>query len=543
MSIYKDFCIEKFDESGNLIDFKLAYPEAFNFGYDVVDRIASEDPDKAALVWCNADGDEQIFTFRDMQVLSNKAANVFRAAGISKGDKVMVILKRHYEYWYTTVALHKIGAILIPVTHMLTTEDLEYRINSAKIKAVVCTPDETVPDKILSARKNCPSMSILWTVRKSVPEFMNLTEAVKGASDQLERQPTLAHEPMIMYFTSGTTGYPKGVIHDHTYPLAHIITAIYWQQVVDGGLHFTVAETGWGKTSWGKIYGQWLAGCAAMVFDFDSFDPKQLMTVINKYHVTSFCAPPTVYRYLVRKDMIEMPSLKHASTAGEALSPEIYRRFTELTGLTLMEGFGQTESTLILANLAGSVSRPGSMGRPTPLYHVEILKHDSTLAHEGEIGEIVIVPPKDGNQPGIFIGYDDNTSLYQYAWRGGVYHTGDTAWKDSDGYFWFNGRVDDIIKTGGFRVGPSEIENVLMAHPAVMECSVVGIPDQLRGQAIKAVVVLAPGYKASLKLQKDIREFCNSRVAEYKWVRFIEFVSAMPKTISGKIRKIDLRMN
>ncbi len=541
MSIYQQFCEERFDEDGNLFDFKIKYPDNFNFGYDVVDLIAETEPEKAALVWCNAEGSELVLTFRDMQVLSNKAANVFRARGIVKGDKVMVMLKRHYEYWYTAVALHKLGAVLVPVTHMLTVEDIEYRINSAKIKAVVCTPEDDAPQKILSAKETCESLCALWTVQKTVDRFMNLTEETQSATEVLERQPTLAEDPMVMYFTSGTTGYPKGVIHDHTYPLSHIITAKYWQQVIDGGLHFTVAETGWAKTSWGKIYGQWLAGSTVMVFDFDNFDPKQLMTIINRYQVSTFCAPPTVYRYLVKKGMVDMPSLKHASTAGEALNPEVFNCFVARTGIPLMEGFGQTESALILGNLAGGISRPGSMGKPSPLYHVELLKDDGTPAEVGEIGELVIVPQGDGKQPGIFVGYHDNQELYNHVWRGGVYHTGDTAWKDKDGYFWFNGRIDDVIKTGGFRVGPFEIENVLMEHPAVMECSVIGVPDELRGQAIKAVVVLSPGYEATTPLQKEIREFCNTRVAEYKWIRFIEFVASMPKTISGKIRKIELR--
>jgi len=541
MSIYQRFCEEQFDESGNLIGFKIKYPENFNFGYDVVDCIAKMEPEKTALVWCNTDGGELILSFRDMQVLSSKAANVFRAHGITKGDKVMVMLKRRYEYWYTAVALHKLGAVLVPVTHMLTVEDVEYRINSANIKGVVCTPDEDATRKIITAKENCGSLSLLWTVQKTVDGFENLSEEVAGAPEKLERQQTLAAEPMIMYFTSGTTGYPKGVKHDHTYPLSHIITAKYWQQVTDGGLHFTVAETGWAKTSWGKIYGQWLAGSAVMVFDFDNFEPKQLMTIINHYQVTTFCAPPTVYRYLTKKGMVDMPSLKHASTAGEALNPEVFRRFAEQTGIPLMEGFGQTETSLILANFAGSISRPGSMGKPSPLYQIKLLKDDGRPAEVGEIGELVIVPKGNEKQLGIFIGYQDNPALYQYVWRGGVYHTGDTAWMDKDGYFWFNGRIDDVIKTGGFRVGPFEIENVLMEHPAVMECSVIGVPDELRGQAIKAVVVLSPGYEASAPLQKEIREFCNTRVAEYKWIRFVEFAASLPKTISGKIRRIELR--
>ena len=542
MSIYRQFCQEEFDQQGILRGFELKYPYNYNFGYDVVDEIARTEPDKRALVWCNTEGKERVFTFKDISRLSTKAANVFHEMGIKKGDRVMVMLKRHFEYWYTAVALHKIGAVLIPVTHMLTTDDIIYRIEAADIKGIVCSHDEAILKRISKAIDRTGSVIAAWTIDKDVEGFHNLTAQVEAAPDIMERELTLASDPMIMYFTSGTTGYPKGVIHDHTYTLAHILTAKYWQNVEDGGLHLTVAETGWGKASWGKIYGQWLCGCAVMVFDFDNFDPKQLMTIINRYNVTSFCAPPTIYRYMVKKGVMDMPSLRYVTTAGEALNPEVFRMFKEQTGLELMEGYGQTESTLILANLVGSASRPGSMGRPTPLYHVEILTDDGEYAQAGEIGEIVIIPPTDGRkQAGIFSEYNGNEDLYRYVWRGGIYHTGDTAWRDEDGYFWFNGRIDDVIKTGGFRVGPFEIENVLMEHPAVMECSVIGVPDPLRGQAIKAVIVLAPGYEPTNELQKEIKEFCNSRIAEYKWIRTIEFVDAMPKTISGKIRKVEQR--
>lgn len=541
MSIYREFCEEKLDGQGRLVDFKLRYPDNFNFAYDVVDRIAAEEPERRAIVWCNMEGQERIFSFQDLKRLSDQAANVFLAAGIRKGDRVMAILKRHYEYWYVTLALHKLGAVLIPATHMLTAADMKYRIDSAEIRAVVCTTTEEIPQRLLEVQKECPSLELIWTVQKSVPGCRNLTQEVQEAPAFLPRQETAVHEPMLMYFTSGTTGYPKGVVHDHSYPLAHIITARHWQQVEDGGLHFTVAETGWGKTSWGKIYGQWLAGSAVMVYDFDNFEPKQLVSIIKRYGVTTFCAPPTVYRYLVRKGATGVPSLHHASTAGEALNPEVFRRFTELTGLELAEGYGQTESTMILGNIEGFPIRPGSMGLPSPMYHVDLWLEDGSSAKPGEIGEIVVIPPKDGPQPGIFIGYHGNPALYKRAWRGGVYHTGDTAWRDEDGYFWFNGRIDDVIKTGGFRVGPFEIENVLMEHPAVMECAVIGVPDTLRGQAIKAVIILAPGYTASAQLQKEIREFCNSRVAEYKWLRFVEFADALPKTISGKTRNVELR--
>ncbi len=345
---------------------------------------------------------------------------------------------------------------------------------------------------------------------------------------------------MLLYFTSGTTGNPKGVIHDFAYPLAHIVTAKYWQQAEDGGLHFTVAETGWAKASWGKIYGQWLVGSAVMVYDFDNFEPKQLCAVINRYGVTSFCAPPTVYRYLVRKGIPDMPGLKHASTAGEMLAPEVFRKFTEKTGLPLCEGYGQTETTLLMANFRGSEPVAGSMGRISPLYNIELRDKNGKPVSIGEIGEVVIVPPETNRQVGVFCGYLDNEEQYSYVWRHGVYHTGDAAYMDEKGYCWFHGRFDDIIKTGGYRVGPYEVENVLMEHPAVVECSVVGVPDPLRGQAIKAVVVLG-STEPSFELEKEIKDFCNSRLAEYKWVRIVEFVKEMPKTISGKIRKTELR--
>ncbi|MGI5970122.1 MAG: AMP-binding protein [Oscillospiraceae bacterium] len=539
MSIYRQFCDEVFDEKGILTEFQIKYPPDFNFGYDVVDEIARREPDRKALVWCDDKGEERCFTFGDISRLSNKAGNALLARGVKKGDRVMTILKRRYEYWYITVALHKLGAVLVPVTHMLTAEDIEYRVNSAGIKAIICVPDEEVTQKLL--RVNCPSLETLWTVNTPAKGFYSFTDEVEAAPEKLKRQATSADEPILLYFTSGTTGYPKGVVHDHTYPLAHIVTAKYWQQVVDGGLHFTVSETGWAKTSWGKIYGQWLAGSAVMVFDFDSFDPRQLTSVINRYKVTTFCAPPTVYRYLVKKEIPEMPSLVHASTAGEPLNPEVFSRFKQLTGLSLTEGFGQTETTMLIGYLKGDMPQPGSMGKPSPLYHIELLKEDGMPAKNGETGEIVVVPPKTGKQPGIFSAYNNNEDLSGYAWRGGVYHTGDAAWRDEQGYYRFVGRIDDVIKTRGFRVGPFEIENVLMEHPAVMECSVVGIPDEKRGQAIKAVVVLAPGYKPSKSLGKEIREFCNARMSEYKWIRVLDFVESLPKTISGKIRKTVLR--
>ena len=541
MSIYKEFCSEILDENGALKSLTLDYPEDFNFGYDVVDRLAERFPDKRALVWCNLENEEHIFTFSDIKRESNRIANALSRCGIRRGDRVLMILKRHYEYWFTAIALHKLGAVMIPATHMLTTDDLVYRLKASGAKAAVVTTQNELPKRLLEASRLAGVRLRLFSVQEDADGFENLTRLALESSCELERVPTLSTDPMVLYFTSGTTGYPKGVIHDHSYPLAHIVTAKYWQQAEDGGLHFTVAETGWAKASWGKMYGQWLIGSAVMVYDFDNFDPKQLVSVINRYRVTSFCAPPTVYRYLVRKGIPDMPSLKHASTAGETLAPEVFKKFKERTGLSLCEGYGQTETTLLLANFKGFQPVEGSMGRPSPFYSIELRGKDGRPVGVNEIGEIVVLPDKSGRHPGIFTGYLDNEEQYRACWRDGVYHTGDAAYIDENGCYWFHGRFDDIIKTGGFRVGPYEVENILMEHPAVLECSVIGIPDPLRGQAIKAVIVTAPGYSPSQELELEIKNFGNSRLAEYKWIRSVEFTASLPKTISGKIQKSVLR--
>ena len=541
MSIYQNFCTETFDDQNRLMDIRFHYPDNFNFGYDVVDAIAAETPDKRALVWCNADGEERIFTFGDISRLSNRVANVLKDSGIRRGDHVMVCLKRHYEYWYTAVALQKLGAVLVPVTHMLTVKDLTYRMDCIDVKGIICTPAGGVAARMAEAASQKALGCKLWTVREDRPGYMNLSTTVDNSSERLVRQETSVSDAMLLYFTSGTTGNPKGVIHDYSYPLAHIVTAKYWHRAQEDGLHFTVAETGWAKASWGKIYGQWLVGCAVMVFDFDNFDPKQLCSIINTYGVTSFCAPPTVYRYLARKGIPNMPSLRHATTAGETLNPEVSRRFMERTGLSLCEGYGQTETTLLLGNLDGFENTIGSLGRPSPQYRIEIRDADGTPAPAGEIGEIVVVP-KEGIRPiGLFVRYLNDPERYERVWEGGVYHTGDTGYCDNEGRFYFHGRADDLIKTGGYRVGPSEVENVLMEHEAVLECAVVGIPDPLRGQAIKAVVVLNPGYEAGKDMEKTLRDFSNAQMAEYKWIRVIEFMERIPKTISNKNCKAALR--
>ncbi len=538
--IYREYCTAH-EENGRLKDIEFHYPDNFNFAYDVVDRIAEDTPDKTALVWCNTENEEKILSFGDISKMSIRYARVLLDNGIGKGDRVIVALRRHFEYWPLAVALCRIGAVMIPVTNMLTARDYAYRIKASKAKAAIVTHLGATAGNIMEAIQEKSLPITLWTIEKDIDGFRNFSDEERGKSETLGRIDTKASDPMLIYFTSGTTGYPKGVIHDHTYPLAHIITAVYWQGAEDGGLHFTVAETGWAKASWGKIYGQWLAGSAVMAFDFDNFDPGQLVSVINKYHVTSFCAPPTVYRYLVKKGIDAMPSLRHASTAGEYLNPEIFQRFKEKTGLELHEGYGQTETVLIAGNLRGIPAVDGSMGVPSPLYNVRIMTPDGKEAKTGERGEITILP-ENGKKPiGIFSGYLGNEELYREVWRDGVYHTGDSASMDENGYLWFMGRFDDIIKSGGFRIGPGEIEDVLITHPAVLECSVIGIPDTLRGQAVKAIVHPRPGYEPTKELGKEIKDYCNSRLAEYKWIRKLSFTEGFPKTISGKILKTELR--
>jgi len=543
MQLYKNFCKETLDENGNLLDFELDFPENYNFGYDVVDKMAELAPDDIAVVWTNPDKEEKTFTFADISRLSNKAANVFRNNGIKKGDKVLVILKRNYEYWYVAPALHKLGAIIIPATHLLTQSDISYRVDAANITAAVCTPDDSTADDLMAVASQPNTLEKVFVCRKKIFGTIDFTTEVENADDTLERVDTKAEEPMLIYFTSGTTGYPKAVEHNHTYTLGHIVTAKYWQCVKENGLHLTVAETGWGKASWGKIYGQWLCGCGVMVYDFDKFSPGKLLRIIERYKVTSFCAPPTVYRYFIKRgmDKYDLSALEHLTTAGEALNGEVFEKVFEQTGIHLMEGFGQTESVLMLANLKGSVAKPGSMGKPTPLYDVHIIDNSGKELGANETGEIVVYPPKDKKQYGIFMSYYGNEDLYKNVWKGGVYHTGDTAYKDEDGYYWYVGRADDLIKTRGFRVGPFEVENVIMQYPNVLECAVIGVPDKDRGQAIKAIVKLADGTVHDKHTESEIKTFCNKRMASYKWIQHLEIVDEFPKTISGKIKRTTLR--
>ncbi|MFT9056891.1 MAG: AMP-binding protein [Ethanoligenens sp.] len=542
-NIHQDYVEETYDEKGLLKTFRVNVPETFHFAYDIVDKLAELEPDKRALVWCDESGREEEFTFGQLRVLSEKAANFFACAGIQKGDMVMLILKRHYEYWIAMLALHKLGAVAIPATAQLTKKDLAYRFKAASVKAILCTADGETADFVDKAQKEVPSMELKIIARGTRPGWLSFAEGVEHADGYFPRPSGHSvHDPLLMYFTSGTTAMPKMVLHDHSYPLGHIITAKHWQCVNPNGLHLTVAETGWAKASWGKIYGQWIMEAPIFVYDFDKFDPDKLLGKIEKYHITTFCAPPTVYRFFIKEGMAghDLSSIEHATIAGEALNAEVYNRFVEYTGVPLMEGFGQSESTVMLANLKGMTPKPGSMGRPTPLYHIELVHEDGKPVQNGEVGEIV-VDISQGRPAGLFQEYYHAPERNAQACHDGYYHTGDTAWRDEDGYYWYVGRTDDLIKSSGYRIGPFEIESVLMEHPAVLECAVTGAPDPVRGQVVKASIVLTSNYVASEKLEKELKDYVKRQTAPYKYPRIIEFLKELPKTTSGKIRRVEIR--
>ena len=454
----------------------------------------------------------------------------------------MVILKRHYEYWYTAVALHKLGAILIPATYMLTEHDIEYRVNSASIKAIISSEDENTLKSILAVKDKCQSLELLFNVRNDFDGFDRLDKGLEECADTMDRIDTKACEPFLLYFTSGTTGYPKSVMHSHSYTLAHIVTAKYWQNVENNGLHLSVADTGWGKASWGKIYGQWLCGSAVMVYDFEKFVAEDLMNIVSKYNVTTFCAPPTIYRFMVKSGLnnYDFSKLHYVTTAGEALNPAIMAEFREATGLQIMEGYGQTETTLLLCNLSNSVAKDGALGKANPLYNVSIMRPDGSFAEDNEQGEIVVIP-KDDSKHGLCIGYDNDEKAQLRSWRHGVYHTGDIAYRDEDGYFWYVSRIDDVIKSSGYRIGPFEVENVIIQHKDVLECAVTGVPDEERGFLVKATIVLKEGVLGTDELKKDIQNFVKKNTAPYKYPRIVEFVKELPKTISGKVKHFEIR--
>ena len=524
-------------------NFKISVPERFNFAYDVLDELAVTKPDKRALVWVHEKGEQHTFTFADLKRLSDKAANFFLSQGIKKGDKVMLILKRHYQFWYTIMALHKIGAVTIPATHLLTKKDIEYRVNAAGIKMIVSTADGIVADSIEEA-KDMPALECKAILGER-EGWLDYTAGVEAASDVLDTTSFELPENddiMLLYFTSGTTGMPKMVIHSYTYPLGHIPTAVYWHNVDPDGLHLTISDTGWAKSVWGKLYGQWLGETAVFVYDHEKFIPAEILKAICDNRVTTFCAPPTMYRYFIKEDLskYDFSAMKYTTIAGEPLNPEVYSQFLKATGLKMMEGFGQTETTLSVANFIYVEPRPGSMGKPSPLYDVEIVNELGEPCGWGESGEIVI-HTADGVTPGMFLGYYKDEALTSSVWYDGVYHTGDVAWKDEDGYYWYVGRTDDVIKSSGYRIGPFEVESALMEHPAVLETAITGVPHPDRGQVVKATIVLAKGYEPSDALAKELQEHVKKVTAPYKYPRVIEFVSELPKTISGKIRRVELR--
>lgn len=526
--------------------FKVLVPDNFNFAYDVVDEIALKTPEKIAMVWCNDLGDERIFTFADMKKYSDKAANFFQQAGIQKGDPVMLILKRRYEFWFCTLALNKIGAITIPATHLLSTKDIVYRNNAADIKMIVCVPEAEVIQHVEEAEPKSPTFKVKALIGENREGWLNFNSGMESSSEEFVRpvgdQITQNEDIMLLYFTSGTTGMPKMVNHNFIYPLGHILTAKYWQNVQDNGLHFTVADTGWAKSAWGKIYGQWLSGSAVMTFDFDKFIPKNLMDVIVKYKVTTFCAPPTIYRFLIKEDLskFDLSALKYCVVAGEPLNPEVYKQFLDATGIRLMEGYGQTEMTVSLATYSWMEPKPGSMGRPSPGYAIDLVDEDGNPCEVGEEGQIVIYTDKSV-PVGMFNGYYRDEALTQRVWHDGIYYTGDMAWRDEDGYYWFVGRADDVIKSSGYRIGPFEVESALMEHPAVLECAITAVPDPDRGQVVKATIILTKNYTASDELAKELQEHVKRVTAPYKYPRIVEFVSELPKTISGKIRRVQIR--
>ena len=542
---YKHFVTEGFDENGILNKFEINCPDNYNFGYDIIDKFGELEPNRRALMWVNLAGDEKLFSYSELSRLSTQAANMFTAMGIKKGNKVMLVLKRNYQFWYAIIGLIKIGAIAIPATHLLTAHDFVYRFEQANVKAVVCTYDhkdiaqfvEDAEDEM----KQKLTVKFIANSNGGRSGWIDFDEEIKKYPTAMERVHTDCSDLMLLYFTSGTTGYPKMVVHNHKYALAHIQTAAHWQNVDPDGIHLTISDTGWGKAAWGKLYGQMSLGSCVFVYDFDKFIPANMLKIMQDYKITSFCAPPTMFRFFIKEglEQYDLSSLKYATIAGEALNPEVYNRWLEYTGIKLMEAFGQTETTAILANLKGMTPKPGSMGKPTPLYDVDIVDENNRSCPPGEVGEIVVRAER--GKDGLFNEYYRNDELTNSAWHDGLYHTGDTAWRDEDGYYWYVGRNDDVIKASGYRIGPFEIESVLITHPSVLECAVTGAPDPIRGQVVKATVVLARGYEPSDELAKELQNHVKKNTAPYKYPRIVEFVNELPKTISGKIKRVQIR--
>lgn len=529
-------------------NYKVIVPENFNFGYDVVDAWAAEQPDKLALLWTNDKGREERFTFAKMKEMTDRTASYFQSLGIEKGDRVMLILKRNYEFWFCIVALHKIGAVVIPATHLLTKKDIVYRNNMAGTKAIVCCGDPLILEHVASSKAESPTLKKMISVGPAVPGgFEDFQKGIENAAPFKKIENVNTNEDvMLIYFTSGTSGEPKMVAHSYTYPLGHITTAAYWHNLTPNDLHLTVADTGWGKAVWGKLYGQWIVGACVFVYDHEKFTPSDMLQMIEKYKVTTFCAPPTIYRFFIKEDLskYDLSNLRWITTAGEALNSAVFDTMKKITGLNIMEGFGQTETTLSIGTFPWMTPKPGSMGIPNPAYDVDILTPDGRKAEDGEQGEIVI-HTNNGRPLGLFKEYfrDPQRTAEVYSNNGTTYHTGDIAWRDEDGYLWFVGRTDDVIKSSGYRIGPFEVESALMTHPAVVECAVTGVPDPVRGKVVKATIVLGRGYEPSDDLVKEIQNHVKKTTAPYKYPRIIEFVKELPKTISGKIRRVEIRKN
>ena len=527
-------------------------PENFNFAYDVMDAWAEEKPDKVALLWTSERGEEVSTTYREFKEQTDRTAAYFMQLGIKHGDKVMLILKRHYQWWLSMMALCKVGAIAIPATHMLTVHDIVYRNQSASVKYIICANDEYITEQIAKAMPDSPTVKALVAVNalselnKPIPEGFHDWRKEWAEAPAFVRPDNVNtnENTMLMYFTSGTSGEPKMVAHDFLYALGHLTTGVYWHNLHANSLHLTVADTGWGKAVWGKLYGQWFAGATVFVYDHEKFTAEKIMRQMEKYHITSFCAPPTIYRFMIREDFskYDLSNLEWCTTAGEAMNPSVANRFKELTGVTIYEGFGQTETTMTLGTFPWVKPKPGSMGKPNPQYDVQLLRQDGTECEDGEKGEICI-RIGDKKPLGLFKGYYRDEERTKETWHDGIYHTGDMAWRDEEGYYWFVGRTDDVIKSSGYRIGPFEVENALMTHPAVVECAITGVPDPIRGMIVKATVVLAPEYKAKAgdELIKELQNHVKHETAPYKYPRLIEFVNELPKTISGKIRRVEIR--
>ena len=527
-------------------NFAVKVPENFNFGYDIVDAWATEEPGRRALTWTNPAGEEHNYTFADMKEMSDRTASFLSSLGIGRGDRVMLMMKRRRQWWPTMVAITKLGATAVPATHLLTAADIEYRCNKAGIKAIIAVGDSIITRHVSEAMPHCPTVNILVSTGPSVPPgWRDLDKEAEKAAPFVRPEKVNENDDIsLIYFTSGTTGEPKMVAHDFTYPLGHIITARCWHDLKGTDRHLTIADTGWGKAVWGKLYGQWITGSDVFVYDYDKFIPADILNILSKYRITTFCAPPTIFRFLIREDVraYDLSSLRHCTIAGEALNPSVFEEWKRLTGISLKEGFGQTETTLTVATYPWVEPRPGSMGVRGPQYDIDLVDSDGNPIEDGEEGEIII--HIDRKRPvGLFKCYLDDPQETSKAMRDGVYHTGDVACRDKDGYYWFVGRIDDVIKSSGYRIGPFEVENALMSHPAVVECAVTGVPDDIRGQVVKATIVLAKDWRDRNpeQLAREIQDHVKQATAPYKYPRVVEFVESLPKTISGKIRRVALR--